>query len=73
MSTREYVVSTKTKGDISMKKLIALMIGMSFVLGSATLFAQDQKEEQKQTEKKDTKKKKAPKKDEKTEKKEEKK
>lgn len=42
-----------------MKRIVALMVGLSFALGTATLFAQEpQKEEQKTTEKK----KKAPKK-----------
>lgn len=41
-----------------MKKLVTLMLGLSFVLGTASLFAQEQKEPAKKTEKK----KKAPKK-----------
>ena len=49
-----------------MKKLMTLMLGLSFALGSVAMFAQDQPktDEKKMEKKKKTPKKKAPKKDE---------
>ncbi len=50
-----------------MKKFACLMLGLSLVLGSASLtFAQEKKDDTKTETKKDSKKKAAPKKDEKT-------
>jgi hypothetical protein len=44
-----------------MKKLMSVMLGLAFVLGTATMFAQDTKDTTKTTKQKKTKKSKQPK------------
>jgi len=47
-----------------MKKLMSVLLGLSFALGTVTMFAQDTSTDKKMEKKKKTPKKKAPKKDE---------
>jgi hypothetical protein len=59
MIAQDETKSSHPKGEAQMKKLMTLMLGMTFVFGSMSLFAQEKKEEtKKETKKKGGKKKK---------------